>query len=68
MPLNGVWQNYVSFRLGGKLAERQNGTQTKLSVPHELYRFLAKPGVDVVKLFDSDRVVWASWTYTADSA
>ena len=50
------------------MAERQNGTQTKLSVPHELYRFLAKPGVDVVKLFDSDRVVWASWTYTADSA
>ena len=57
--LNSLW---------GKLAERQNRTQTKLiSDPHELYRFLATPGVEVVNLlFASDSVVWASWRYIAE--
>jgi hypothetical protein len=51
-----------------KLTERQNRTQTKLiSDPHELYRFLAAPGVEVVSLLIAcDNVVWASWRYTAD--
>ena len=42
--------------LRGKLAERQNRTQTKLIYePQELYRFLATPGVEVVNLmFASD--------------
>ena len=54
--------------LWGKLAERQNRNQTKLiSDPHELYRFLANPGVEVViLLFASDSVVWASWRYIAE--
>ena len=59
LRLNSLW---------GKLAERQNRTQTKLiSDPHELYTFLATPGVEVViLLFASDSVVWASWRCTAD--
>jgi hypothetical protein len=37
--LNSMW---------GKLAERNNRTQTKLiSDPKELYKFLAKPGIEV---------------------
>jgi len=49
------------------LAERQNLTQTKLiSDPHELYRFLATPGVEVTNLFASDSVFWASWNNTDD--
>ena len=58
--LNSLW---------GKLAERQNRTQTKLILdPHELCRFLATPCVEVVNLlFASDSVVWASWRYTADA-
>jgi len=34
-----------------------------ISVPHELYRFLATQGIEVASLmFDSD-VVWASWRF-----
>jgi hypothetical protein len=37
--LNSMW---------GKLTERSNRTQTKLiSEPHELYRFLVTPGIEV---------------------
>ena len=52
----------------GNLAERQNRTQTKqISGPHELYRILATPGVEVVNLlFASDSVVWDSWKYIAE--
>ena len=48
--------------LRGKLAEKQNRTQTELiSDPHELCRVLATPGVEVVNLkFASDSVVSAS--------
>lgn len=37
-----------------------------ISDPHELYRFLATPGIEVANLFASDTVVWASWRYTAE--
>ena len=52
----------------GNLAERQNRTQTKqISGPHELYRILATPGVEVVNLlFASDSVVWVSCRYIAE--
>jgi hypothetical protein len=36
-----------------------------ISDPHELYRFLSTPGVEVANLlFASDAFVWASWRYT----
>ena len=42
LGMNSIWN---------KLTERQNRTQTKLiSDPHELYRFLDTPGVQLVKL------------------
>jgi hypothetical protein len=52
--LNSFW---------GKLTERNNRTRTKMVAdPHELYRFLATPGVDVTHLhFESDDVVWVTW-------
>ena len=38
-----------------------------ISDPHELYRFLATPGFEVVDLlFAIDSVVWSSWRHTAD--
>jgi len=66
MPRNGFWQK-CSNSLRGKWAKRQNRTQTKLiSDPHELYRLLATPGVEVVNLIiASESVVWASWRYIA---
>ena len=58
--LNSMW---------GKLAERNNRTQTKLiSDPKELYRFLATPGIEMIKLvFANDEVVWVSWKFTAEN-
>ena len=52
--LNSMW---------GKLTERNNRTKSKtISDPHELYKFLATPGIEVANLmFDSDKVVWVSW-------
>ena len=52
----------------GKLTDRNVRTRTKIiTEPHELYRFLANPGVEVTNLaFDSDDVVWLSWTVTAE--
>ena len=36
-------------------------------MPHELYRFLDTPGVDVTNLaFSSDDVVWLSWKVSAE--
>jgi hypothetical protein len=57
--LNSLW---------GKLAERQNRTQTNLiSDPHELYSFLATPGVEVMNLmFASDSFVRSSFRYTEE--
>ena len=57
--LNSMW---------GKLTERNNTTQTKsISDPKELYRFLAKPCVEVTNLmFANDDTVWISWKFTAE--
>jgi hypothetical protein len=57
--LNSMW---------GKLTERNKGTRTKMITdPQELYRFLSKPGIEVVALvFASDDVVCASWRYIAE--
>ena len=47
---------------------RNDRTQNKIiKVPHELYRFLATPGVEVRNLaFASDDVVWLSWKLYAE--
>ena len=38
-----------------------------ISDPHELYRFVATPGIEVATLtFASDDVVWASWRFIAE--
>jgi len=55
--LNSMW---------GNLPERNYRTKSKMvSDPHELYRFLATPGIEVANLmFASDDVVWyhgVSW-------
>ena len=37
-----------------------------ISDPHELYSFLAIPGIEVANLmFATDDVVWASWRFMA---
>ena len=52
----------------GKLTESSNRTQTKLiSEPHELYRFLVTPGIEVQNMmFASDDVVWISWQFLSE--
>jgi len=52
----------------GKLTERYDRTRTKIITElHELYRFLAIPGVEITNLaFASDDVVWLSWKLSAD--
>jgi hypothetical protein len=57
--LNSIW---------GKLTERNDRTRTKIiTEPHEMYRFLATPGVEVTNLvFASDDVAWLSWKATAE--
>jgi hypothetical protein len=52
----------------GKITERSNRTQTKLiSEPHELYRFLVTPGIEVQNMmFASDDVVWISWQFSSE--
>jgi hypothetical protein len=49
----------------GKLTEWNNRTKVKLiKDSHELYRFLATPGIKVANLvFASDEMVWASWSF-----
>ncbi|GFG36609.1 hypothetical protein Cfor_07198, partial [Coptotermes formosanus] len=49
--LNSFW---------GKLTEGSNRTQTKMVAdPHELYRFIATPGVEVTHLFfANDEAEW----------
>ena len=57
--LNSMW---------GKLTERSNRPQTKLiSEPHELYKFLVTPGIEVLNMmFASDEVVWISWQFASE--
>jgi len=52
----------------GKLTERNDRTRTKIiTEPHELYRFLAKPGVEVTNLaFANDDMVWISWKVSVE--
>jgi len=52
----------------GKLTERNNRKKSKIiSDPHELYRFLATPAIEVVNLvFASDNIAWASWRFMAE--
>jgi hypothetical protein len=54
--LNSMW---------GKLTEGNNRTKSKMiSDPHELYRFLATSGIEVLNLvFASSKVVWLSWRF-----
>jgi hypothetical protein len=54
--LNSMW---------GKLTKSNNRTKSKLiSDPHELYRFLAPPVIEVaILMFTSDKVIWASWRF-----
>jgi hypothetical protein len=52
----------------GKLTERNGRARTEIiNEPHELYRFLAIPGVEITNIaFASDDVVWLSWKLSAD--
>jgi len=52
----------------GKLTERKDGTRIKIiTEPHELYRFLATPAVEVTNLvYDSVNVVWLSWKLSVE--
>ena len=53
----------------GKFGENPRKTQTLLiSEPRDLYRFLAKPGIEVATLlFAGDSLCWISWRH-ADEA
>jgi hypothetical protein len=56
--LNSMW---------GKLTEKSNRPQTKLiSEPHELYKFLSTPGIEVMNLFANDRVLLIGWRIAED--
>jgi hypothetical protein len=52
----------------GKLTERNDRTRAAMiGDPHELYRFLVTPGVEVVTLlFASNEVMWVSWRFIAE--
>jgi hypothetical protein len=51
----------------GKLTERSNRTQTKLiSEPHELYRFLVTPGIEVLNMMFASDDVWVSWHFFSE--
>ena len=52
----------------GKLTEWNDRTHTNIITnPHELYIFLATPGVEVTNMaFASEDVVWLPWKITAD--
>jgi hypothetical protein len=49
----------------GQADRTENRTKLKLiKDPHELYRFLATPGIEVANLvFASDEMVWACWSF-----
>ena len=51
-----------------ELTERNDITRTKIITgPHELYRFLGTPAVEVTDLaFVSDDVVWFSWKLSVE--
>jgi hypothetical protein len=49
------------------LKERGDPGKTQIiSDPHELYRFLAKPGIEVTSLLFVRDDVWAAWCYSDD--
>jgi hypothetical protein len=52
----------------GKLTERNDRTRTKIiTEPHQLFRFLATPGLEVTNMaLASDDVVWLSWKFSAE--
>jgi len=52
----------------GKLTERNDRIRTKIiAEPHEVYRFLATPGIEVTNLaFASNDVVWLTWKLSAE--
>jgi len=52
----------------GKLTERNDKTRNKIITdPHEVYGFLATPGVEVTNLtFARDDVIWLSWNMSAE--
>ena len=52
----------------GNVAERNDRTRTKIiTQPHDLYRFIATPGVEITNLaFPSDDVVWLSWKVSVE--
>ena len=52
----------------GKLTDRNDRTRTKIiTEPHDLYRFLATPGVEVTNLaFANGDLVWLSWKVAAE--
>jgi hypothetical protein len=54
--LNSMWD---------KLTERKDRSKTRMiSDPHELYRFLATPGIEVKSLLFVSDDVWEAWRYT----
>ena len=63
----GLAKLYLNSMLG-KLTERNDRTRRKMiSLPQELCRFLATPGIEVAnRMFASDDVLWASWRYIAE--
>ena len=52
----------------GNLTDRSDRTRINIiTEPHELYRFLATPCVEVTNLaFAIDDVAWLSWKVTAE--
>ena len=51
------------------MTERNDRIKTKMiSDPHELYRFLETPGIEVASLvFARDVIVWASWPFIQEN-
>jgi hypothetical protein len=38
----------------------------RISEPHELYRFLVTPGIEVVYMMFASDDVWISWQYSSE--
>ena len=51
----------------GKSEREAIGRKQLISEPHELYRFLVTPGIEVLNMmFASDEVVWISWQFSSE--
>jgi hypothetical protein len=51
----------------GKMTQRSNRKLNKfISEPHELYRFLVTPGIEVQNMCASHDVVWISWQFSSE--